>query len=90
MAHYFVNIENIIRDCMKYVISEKKLSKIWENNPPKLTYGLLQNLFSVIDKSSFWNSNDMVSPITIISGLTEEQVRSILQHPNNFQKKVNS
>ena len=90
MAHYFVNNENIIRDCMKYVISEKKLSKIWENNPPKLTYGLLQTLYSVINKGSFWNSNDMVSPITIISGLTEEQVRSILQQPNNFQKKVNS
>ena len=90
MAHYFVNNENIIRDSMKYFISEKKLSKIWENIPPKLTYDLLQTLFSVIDKSSFWNSSDMVSPITIISGLTEEQVRSILQQPNNFQKKVNS
>ena len=90
MAHYFVNNENIIRDSMKYFISEKKLSKIWENIPPKLTYDLLQTLFSVIDKSSIWNSSDMVSPITIISGLAEEQVRSILQKPNNFKKKVNN
>ena len=68
----------------------KKTLKIWENNPPKLTYGLLQTLFSVIDESSFWTSSDIVSPITIISGLTEERVRSILQQPNNFKKKVNN
>ena len=72
MAHYFVNNENIIRDGMKYVISEKRLPKIWENNPPKLTYGLLQTLFSATDESSFWTSSDIVSPIPIISGLTEE------------------
>ena len=43
------NTETIIRDSLKYVISEKKLPKIWESKPPKLTYGLLQTLFSVID-----------------------------------------
>ena len=78
MPHCFVNNENIIRGSLKYVISEKKLPKIWKSNPPKLTYALLQTLFSVIDESSFWTSSDIVSPITIISGLTEEQVRGIL------------
>ena len=63
---------------MKYAISEKKLTKIWENNPPKLTYDLLQTLFSVIDESTFWTLSYIVSPITIISDLTEERVRSIL------------
>ena len=91
MAHYFVNNENVIRDSMKCIISAKKLPKIWENNPPKLTYGLLlQTLFSVIDESSFWTSSDIVSSITIISGLTEERARGILQQPNNFKKKVNN
>ena len=90
MAHHFVNNENISKDSLKYIISEKKLPKIWENNPPKLTYDLLQTLFSVIDESSFWTSSDIVSPITIISGLTEERVRSILQQPNNIKKKVNN
>ena len=43
MAHNFAtNTEATIRDNLKYVISEKKLPKIWENKPPKLTYGLLQ------------------------------------------------
>ena len=78
MAHYFVNNEYIIRDSMKYAISEKKLTKIWENNPPKLTYDLLQTLFSVIDERTFWTLSYIVSPITIISDLTEERVRSIL------------
>ena len=63
---------------MKYAISEKKLTKIWANNPPKLTYDLLQTLFSVIDESTFWTLSYIVSPITIISDLTEERVRSIL------------
>ena len=89
MAHQFVNNENI-KDSLKYIISEKKLPRIWENNPQKLTYGLLQTLFSVIDESSFWTSSDIVSPIAIISGLTEERVRSILQQPNNFKKKISN
>ena len=42
MAHYFVNNEKIIRDSLKYVISEKKLPKIWKNKLSKLTYGLNQ------------------------------------------------
>ena len=63
---------------MKYVISEKKLTKIWKDNHPKLTYGLLQTLFSVINESTFWTSSDIVLRITIISGLTEERARSIL------------
>ena len=68
----------------------KKTFKIWDNNPPKLTYGLLQTLFSVIDESSFWTSSDIVSPVAIISGLTKERVRSILQQPNNFKKKISN
>ena len=84
------NTETIIRDSLKYVISEKKLPKIWESKPPKLTYGLLQTLFSVIDESSFWTSSDIVLPIQLITGLTEEKVRSIVQQPNNFKKKVNT
>ena len=87
MAHNFVNnTETIIRDSLKYVISEKKLPKIWENEPPKLTYGLLQTLFPVIDESSFWTSSDIVLPIQLITVLKEEQVRSIVQQPNNFKK----
>ena len=74
---------------MKYVISEKKLPKIWENEPPKLAYGLLQTLFPVIDESSFWTSSDIVLQIQLITGQTEEQVRSIVLQPNNF-KKVNT
>ena len=50
-----------------------ELTKIWEENPLKLTYGLLQILFLVIDESSFRTSNDLVLPITLISGLTEER-----------------
>ena len=75
------NTETIIRDSLKYVISEKKLPKIWESKPPKLTYGLLQTLFSVIDESSFWTSSDIVLPIQLIIGLTEEKVRGIVQQP---------
>ena len=86
MAHYFVNNENIIRDSLKHVISEKKLSNIWGKNPRKLGYGLLQTLFSVIYESSFRNLGDIVPAITIISGLTEERVRSILEQLNNFKK----
>ena len=55
-----------------------------------MTYGLLQTLFSVIDESSFWTSSDIVLPIQLITGLTEEKVRSIVQQPNNFKKKVNT
>ena len=91
MADKFVNnTETIISDSLKYVISEKKLPKIWENKPPKLRYGLLQTLFSVIDESSFCTSSDIVLPIQLITGLTEEKVRSIVQQPNNFKKKVNT
>ena len=54
MAHNFVkNTETIIKDGLKYVISEKKLPKIWENAAPKLTYGLLETLFPVIDEIAF-------------------------------------
>ena len=54
MEHNFVNNkESIIRDSLKYVISEKKLPKIWENAAPKLTYGLLETLFPVIDEIAF-------------------------------------
>ena len=84
------NTETIIRDSLKYVISEKKLPKIWQSKPPKLTNGLLQTLFSVIDESSFWTSSDIVLPIQLITGLTEEKVRSIVKQPNNFKKKVNT
>ena len=91
MAHNFAtNTEATIGDNLKYIISEKKLPKIWENKPPKLTYGLLQTLFSVIDESRFWTSSDIVLPIQLITGLREEQVRSIVQQPNNFKKKVNT
>ena len=90
MVHNFVNnTGTIIRDSLKYVISEKKLPKIWENETPKLTYGFLQTLFPVIDESSFWNSSDIVLPFQLIIGLTEKQVRSIVQQRKNF-KKVNT
>ena len=70
-------------------MTEKDM-EIWESKPPKLTYGLLQTLFSVIDESSFWTSSDIVLPIQLITGLTEEKVRGIVQQPNNFKKKVNT
>ena len=50
-----------------------ELPKIWEENPLKLTYGLLHILFLVIDESTFWTSSDLVLPITLISGLAEER-----------------
>ena len=68
----------------------KKLPEIWENKLPKLAYGLQQTLFLAIDESNFWTLSDIVLPIKLLSGLTEEQVRSILQQPNNFMKKVNN
>ena len=62
MVEFYVNNEqNILKDTLKYIISEKKLHKIWENKPPKLTDHLLQTLFSVIDESRFWTSGDIVS-----------------------------
>ena len=33
---------------------KKKIPKIWDNKPLKLTHGLLQTLFSVKDESTFW------------------------------------
>ena len=75
---------------LKYEISEKKFPKIWEENPPKLTYGLLQTLFLVSDETSFWASSDIVLPIKLINGLREETVRSILEQPNDFKKKVSN
>ena len=63
---------------------------IIKDKPPKLTYGLLQTLLFFIDESSFWTSGFMVLPIKLISGLTEVRVKSILQQPNNFLKKVNN
>ena len=42
MAEYFVNNEQyIVKESLKYFISEKELPEVWENKPPKLTYGLL-------------------------------------------------
>ena len=85
MAEYFVNNEqDIVKDSLMYVISEKKLPEIWKNKPPKVTYGLLQTLLLVIDESNFWTLSDIVLPIKLLSCLTEERVRSILQQPNNF------
>ena len=52
----------------------KTLPEIWENKPPKVTYGLLQFLFLVIDERNFWTLSDMVLPIKLISRLTEEWV----------------
>ena len=52
----------------------KKLPEIWENKPPKVTYGLLQFLFLVIDERNFWTFSDIVLPIKLISHLTEEWV----------------
>ena len=62
----------------------KKLPEVWGNKPPKVRYGLLQFLFLVIDESNFWTSSDTVLPIKLLSRLTEQRVRSILQRPNNF------
>ena len=85
MAEYFVNNEqDIVKDSLIYVISEKKPPEIWKNKPPKVTYGLLQTLLLVIDESNFWTLSDIVLPIKLLSCLTEERVRSILQQPNNF------
>ena len=63
---------------------KKKLAEILENKPLKVTYGLLQFLFLVIDESNFWTSSDIVLPINLLSGLTEERVSNILQQPNNL------
>ena len=69
---------------------EKKLPKTWENKFPKFIYSLLQTLSLVTGESSFWTLNYIVSPIDLISDLSEERVRGILQQPNNLQKKVNN
>ena len=66
------------------LFQKKKLAEIWENKPLKVTYGLLQFLFLVIDESNFWTSSDIVLPINLLSGLTEERVSNILQQPNNL------
>ena len=62
----------------------KKLPEIWENKPPKMTYGLLQFLLLVIDERNFWTFSDIALPIKLISRLNNGLVRSILQQPNNF------
>ena len=69
---------------MLFQKKKKKLAEIWENKPLKGTYGLLQFLFLVIDESNFWTSSDIVLPINLLSGLTEERVSNILQQPNNL------
>ena len=87
MAEYSANNkQDIVKESLIYVISKKKkkLAEIWENKPLKVTYGLLQFLFLVIDESNFWTSSDTVLPIKLLSRLTEERVRSVLQRPNNF------
>ena len=76
MAEYSANNkQDIVKESLIYVISKKKkkkLAEIWENKPLKVTYGLLQFLFLVIDESNFWTSSDIVLPINLLSGLTEE------------------
>ena len=52
----------------------KKLPEIRENKPSKVTYGVLQFLFLVIDERNFWTLSDIVLPIKLISRLTEEWV----------------
>ena len=88
MAEYSANNkQDIVKESLIYVISKKKkkkLAEIWENKPLKVTYGLLQFLFLVIDESNFWTSSDIVLPINLLSGLTEERVSNILQQPNNL------
>ena len=87
MAEYSANNkQDIVKEGLIYVISKKKkkLAEIWENKPLKVTYGLLQFLFLVIDESNFWTSSDIVLPINLLSGLTEERVSNILQQPNNL------
>ena len=69
---------------MLFQKKKKKLAEIWENKPLKVTYGLLQFLFLVIDESNFWTSSDIVLPINLLSGLTEQRVSNILQQPNNL------
>ena len=47
MADLYVNNEqNIIKDSLKYIISEKKLAKIWENKSPKLIWSPPKFIFS--------------------------------------------
>ena len=52
----------------------KKLPEIRENKASKVTYGVLQFLFLVIDERNFWTWSDIVLPIKLISRLTEEWV----------------
>ena len=87
MAEYSANNkQDIVKEGLICVISKKKkkLAEIWENKPLKVTYGLLQFLFLVIDESNFWTSSDIVLPINLLSGLTEQRVSNILQQPNNL------
>ena len=83
MAEYFVNNEqDIVKESLICYFWEKT-PEIWENKPPKMTYGLLWFSLLVIDESNFWTSSDIDLPLKL-SHLTEEQVSSILQQPNNF------
>ena len=87
MAEYSANNkQDIVKEGQICVIKKKKkkLAEIWENKPLKVTYGLLQFLFLVIDESNFWTSSDIVLPINLLSGLTEQRVSNILQQPNNL------
>ena len=52
----------------------KKLPEIRENKTSKVTYGVLQFLFLVIDERNFWTWSDIVLPIKLIGRLTEEWV----------------
>ena len=75
MAEYFVNNEqDIVKKSLICFFLRKKLPEIWENKAPKVTYGLLQFLFLVIDERNFWTFSNIVLPIKLISCLTEEWV----------------
>lgn len=62
-ADYYVNNDQyIVKDCLKYVISEKKLPKVWQEKPPKLTKNFLkfrkkspQNWLMVTFKLYIWS-----------------------------------
>ena len=74
MAEYFVNNEqDIVKESLIFFL-RKKLPEIWENKPPKVTYGLLQLLFLVIDERNVWTSSDIVLPTKLIRRLAGEWV----------------
>ena len=74
MAEYFVNNEqDIVKESLIFFL-RKKLPEIWENKPPKVTYGLLQLLFLVIDERNVWTSSDIVLTTKLIRRLAGEWV----------------